>query len=228
MAQVDHETWYFDLDGTLVEYDVPFSVVYETALERLGVEPGDEGVFSETFFHVIGEVENPLATAIAATDIDVDPGAFSESMAATERDHVRARPAGEEILEALSKTHRLGVLTNGLGRIQRGKLEKSGLAPYFDTIVVASEVGAWKPDSEIYRIAEDRLPGASYTFVADDLERDLLPALERGWRGIHLDLNRSVDSNGRPVGDGNAVTTGSAGTLETITDLHELRVGPHR
>ena len=222
-----HADLYFDLDGTLVEYDATFSTVYETALDRLGVEPSDEAVFSETFFEVVGDVDDPFATAIEATDVDVDSMAFSDSIVAAEIEHVRQKPGAVEVLETLSGRVRLGVLTNGVGRAQRGKLEAAGLSPYVDTVVVASEVDAWKPDPEIYRIAEDRLPGESYAFVADDLERDLLPALERGWHGIYLDSDSMAEHGGRSAGDTALTVADAPGTLEPIADLRELRVGPH-
>ncbi len=179
-------TCYVDLDGTLCTYDVPFSTIYGRALERLDVENAGFDAFSRHFFDVFGEASDPYATAIAATDVPVDPQSFSDSLATTEIDHTVALPGAARLLEHLGDTHQVGVLTNGRSSLQREKLHAIGLEGAVDALIVSSAVGAWKPDPRIYEIAEERLPADSYTFVSDDLERDLVPALERGWTGIHV------------------------------------------
>lgn len=184
---------YVDLDGTLIEYDAPFAEIYAEALERLGCEPRQREVYSEAFFTALGDAPDPFAAAIAETDVDVDPAAFGEAMIAAETENVRAVPGAREVLEALAADHRLGVLTNGVGRAQRSKLEAAGLAGYFEAVVVSGEVGARKPEPEIFRIAEDRLPGESYAFVADDPERDDRPAVDVGWRGVYVGDERPGD-----------------------------------
>ena len=184
-------TVYFDLDGTLVEFDRPYARLYERALERLGVDAHEGDVYAERFFEVLGEAADPYATAIEATNVAVDPVAFSESIRTVEVEHTVAVPGAFAVLESLRGTRALGVLTNGLGDLQRAKLEAVDLVTLLDDIVVADEVGAWKPDPELYRVAEDRLPATTYTFVADDLERDVRPAIECGWRGIYVDPERT-------------------------------------
>lgn len=194
---------YFDLDGTLVEYDAPFADIYAAALADLGVEPRGLESYSEAFFDVLGDVPDPFAAAIESTAVDVDPAAFSDALVAAEADHVVTTPGVPAVIERLREEYRLGVLTNGVGRAQRGKLDAAGLTASFDTVVVSGEVGARKPAPEIYRVAAERLPGDRHTFVADSLERDVLPAVEAGWRGIY-------------VGDDDAAS------VPRITDLREL------
>ncbi|MFP9193278.1 HAD family hydrolase [Natronosalvus vescus] len=203
-------TCYFDLDGTLVEFDVPYATLYDTALERLGVEPAGASTFSERFFEVFGTVDDPYAAAIEATAVEVEPAAFSDSIVETEIEHTEPITGAKEILEALSEEYRLGVLTNGLGHVQRAKLEAVGLDPWVETIVVADEVDAWKPEPAIYRVAEERLPADSHTFVADDLERDVVPAIECGWRGVYV---------GATDGDSTQATVLSIEKLEECLEI---------
>lgn len=220
------DTCYVDLDGTLLVYDAPFAAVYADALERLGVDPRGVEAYSEAFFAVLGDADDPFAAAIAETDVDVDPAAFSDAMLESETAHVRTVPKARDVLEALAADYRLGVLTNGVGRVQRAKLEAVGLADAVEAVVVSGEVGARKPNPEIYRIAEERLPGDSFAFVADDLERDVHPAVEVGWRGIyvgdeHVGDERVEDESG---GDENAAGDRHADvqrvdSLEGVPDL---------
>ena len=176
--------YYFDLDGTLVEYDVSFSRIYEESLERLDVEPRQEEAYATNFFDVFGETPEPFAEAMERTSLDVDPQAFSETRRAVEVEHAIPAAGARETVQALSERARVGVLTNGLTTLQRAKLESVGLLDYFDTVVVSQAVDAWKPDPAIYEIAESRLPADEYTFVADDFERDLKPAIEREWNVV--------------------------------------------
>lgn len=180
---------YFDLDGTLVEYDAPFEGILREAFAEVGVDAPDRGVleaYSESFFDVIGEVDDPFAAAVARTGADVDPEAFSAAMVDAEAEYVTTVDGAAPTLDALADDHRLGVLTNGFGPAQRAKLDAVGLADRFEAVVVSGEVGVRKPDPGIYRIAEERLPAQSYAFVADDLTRDVRPAVDRGWRGVFV------------------------------------------
>lgn len=177
---------YLDLDGTLVEYAEPYGQIYADALDSLGVEPRGLETYSEVFFEVLNEADDPFAAAIRETDVPVGPDAFADAMVEREVEAVRAASGAGDLLETLAADHRVGVLTNGVGRLQRRKLEAVGLADRVETVVVSGEVGVEKPEPDIYRIAEKRLPGEAYAFVADDVGRDLRPAIERGWRAIYV------------------------------------------
>lgn len=52
---------------------------------------------------------------------------------------------------------KLALLTNGNGAPQRKKIEKFGLEPFFDLILIEGEVGFGKPDPRVYQLALDRL-----------------------------------------------------------------------
>lgn len=175
---------YFDLDGTLVEFDTSFPAIYRDAFTDLDADPGDPGEFGRALGDAFrAGADDPFAAAVAETAVDVDPTAFAEVFAATEVEHTVAVPGAAATLESLAGDYRLGVLTNGHGPLQRAKLDALDLSSALDAVVVSGEVGARKPAPEIYAAAEDRLPADGYAFVADDLERDLRPAPD-SWRTV--------------------------------------------
>jgi HAD superfamily hydrolase (TIGR01549 family) len=176
---------YFDLDGTLIEYETSFSAIYEETLDKLGVEPFGIETYSEAFFEALGNVNDPFAVGISKTGIDVDPTRLSETFVEVESNSVRPKPGANDVLTSLTGVYHLGILTNGVGRAQRAKLTSAGLTSPFESIIVSGEVDVRKPYSGIYRIGENRLHGESYSFVADDLERDVKPAINCGWNGIY-------------------------------------------
>jgi len=103
-------------------------------------------------------------------------------------------PDAEPALRQLKSTYRLGLLTNGAPGVQLPKIEGSGLAQYFDTIIISGEVGIGKPDPRIFLHIANRLDvsPAETVMVGDSLERDILGAQQAGIRPIWL--NRAVDS----------------------------------
>jgi putative hydrolase of the HAD superfamily len=83
---------------------------------------------------------------------------------------------------------RVGLITNGLSAIQRGKLKATGLEGQFDPVLVSGEVGVGKPDARIFRRAME-LTGcaaAECVMVGDAVERDVAGASGAGWRSVWL------------------------------------------
>jgi HAD superfamily hydrolase (TIGR01509 family) len=180
---------YVDLDGTLVTFERSFAEILYDALDRVGADASDEQL--EAFGAALGDAldaaDDPYAAAAEAA-LPVEPAAFSEAMLAAEPAATVAVPGARDVLETVSEDgdYRLGVLTNGYGPMQRGKLAAAGLADHVETVVVSGEVGVGKPDPGIFDAAEDKLPADAYTFVADSLDRDVRAAERAGWRGVYV------------------------------------------
>ena len=96
---------------------------------------------------------------------------------------------------------RLALLTNGASRLQRLKIDRFGLAPFFDAILIEGEVGFGKPDPRIYAKALEALDvaPADAWMVGDNLEWDVAGPQREGISGIW------IDARGRGVPVGHAV-----------------------
>lgn len=83
----------------------------------------------------------------------------------------------------------LGLITNGTSESQREKIERFGLAPFFNHILVEEEFGTGKPDARVFLHALDKLAvtPAEAWMVGDDLERDIGGAQAVGISGIWVD-----------------------------------------
>jgi len=95
--------------------------------------------------------------------------------------------------------YKLALLTNGDGTPQRRKIDKFGLAPYFDTILIEGEVGFGKPDHRIYKLALERV-GLSPTdvwMVGDNLEWDVTQPQKLGIFAVWI--NAAGDGNRIPA-----------------------------
>jgi FMN phosphatase YigB (HAD superfamily) len=88
-----------------------------------------------------------------------------------------------DVLPALAtlraKGYRLGLLTDNPPASQRQKLEASGLAPWFETIVFSREAGADKPDAAAFAAMASalKLAPSVVAMVGDNPYRDGLGAL---------------------------------------------------
>ena len=67
-------------------------------------------------------------------------------------------------------------------------LEHTGVADLFDAMFVSAELGVEKPDLSFYRRIQEYLarPVSEIAMVGDDLLLDVHPALEVGFRAVHL------------------------------------------
>jgi putative hydrolase of the HAD superfamily len=92
-------------------------------------------------------------------------------------------PGTHDILLTLRRRGlKLGMITNGAAEVQRAKIQKYDLAPYFDIITIEGEYGYGKPDEKIFRHTLNKLKVApEKTWMAgDDLQFDIAPCRPLG------------------------------------------------
>lgn len=84
-----------------------------------------------------------------------------------------------EVLEYLYPKYHLHIITNGFDKVQRRKLQVSGLQKYFTEIITSEMAQAQKPDTEIFNYTF-RLTGAdnrNSIFIGDSYEADISGAI---------------------------------------------------
>jgi putative hydrolase of the HAD superfamily len=97
-------------------------------------------------------------------------------------------PETISVLDWLSGEVPLALVTNGLSKLQREKLELTGLSGYFASVVVAEEVGAAKPDTAMFHetLGRLQLDANEAVMVGNDLERDIVGARAAGLATIQI------------------------------------------
>ena len=115
---------------------------------------------------------------------------------------------------------RLALLTNGDGRAQRAKVDRFGLEPLFDEILIEGELGYGKPDPRVYERALERLdvPPDDAWMVGDNLEWDVIAPQRLGIFGIW------IDTHGRGVPDRLPMRPGRV--IRLLSELMEARRAP--
>lgn len=114
-------------------------------------------------------------------------------------DHLSKRgdrlPGCRPVVQELGRSYRLGIVTNGIDRVQRSRLEAAGLTSFFEVVVTSQGAGFAKPDPRILFKATDALgvPPAQALYVGDDPATDGGAARAAGMRFCWVD-------DGRPAG----------------------------
>ena len=106
------------------------------------------------------------------------------------------------VLETLTRHGvRLGMMTNGGAEAQRAKIERFGLARYFDHVVIEGEFGVGKPDRRVFdSLLSALLADPKKTWaVGDNLKFDVLAPMELGIFGVWIDRDdRGTGGQGQP------------------------------
>ncbi len=99
-------------------------------------------------------------------------------------------PGAVETLQSLRERGvRMGLITNGTAHFQRRKIQRFGMAPFFELIQIESEFGVGKPEPAAFLHALrclDAAPGQAW-MVGDDLEYDIRPAQALGMGTVWVD-----------------------------------------
>lgn len=85
-------------------------------------------------------------------------------------------PEALEVVQTLSHTHQLYIVTNGVASTQENRLRDSGLAPYFQDIFISELVGSQKPQRAFFEHCFARIPAfnpAEALIIGDSLTSDI-------------------------------------------------------
>lgn len=114
-------------------------------LERFGKTPAGADLLA-TRREIVAETFSRLG--IDAPDVARD---LADTYAEMREGRARPFPGAIDTIQHFhSRGVRPGLVTNGGGEMQRGKLERFGLEPYFNHILIEGEFGTGKPDERVF------------------------------------------------------------------------------
>ena len=183
-----YTTLLFDLDHTLLDSDESEALAYAATMRRAGVANPEQHFdrYRQINRALWAEVERgeigPNQVRSTRFDqfgdeigVDFGPDAadwYVQELGA----NGDLYPGARQILDDVSRRAKIALVTNGIGEVQRARVERLALARYFDAIVISGEVGTAKPGTEIFDIAFDQLGNpdkATSVMIGDSLSSDI-------------------------------------------------------
>jgi putative hydrolase of the HAD superfamily len=173
-----------DLDAQQLER--AFQAAWQQTPRRAAIdgprENDDKGWWRDLVSHVFDQVAPSLRQLDRDNFFEVAYEHFAEAGV------WKLYPEVIDVLEQLRERFQLAVISNFDGRL-RLILQNLGISKYFAHIFISSELGADKPDPEIFRRALKamHLDANKVLHVGDDQERDWKAAKEAGLLVFRLD-----------------------------------------
>lgn len=201
-----------DLDDTIVNYSGGIADCWQFACDRhrddLGaiapdllhqtIERTRAWFWSDPDRHREGRLDLDAAAERVATLALAELGVSDPSLAAAiaagyrvqHEQRIALFPHALETLEWLRDSGcRLALITNGGTATQRAKLERFGLSPLFDAILIEGALGFGKPDPRVYTkaLADLGVTAHQAWMAGDHLEWDVAQPQRMGMHGVWVD-----------------------------------------
>ncbi|MFA9487395.1 MULTISPECIES: pyrimidine 5'-nucleotidase [unclassified Mannheimia] len=114
-----------------------------------------------------------------------------------------------ETLNALYGKVKMGIITNGFTELQQKRLDNTQTAHFFDIVVISEQIGAAKPDRQVFDYAfalMDEFDRTKVLMVGDTLASDILGGNNSGIDTCWLNtFNLENDTDIKPTYEINAI-----------------------
>lgn len=203
---------FFDVGGTLLRPYPSVGSVYASIAGRYGITTSADEL--EQAFRQSWQARKHPGLTVSSKDwwrklvfrmLGQENDACFEELFQTfaSPDVWRVFPDVEDTLrEARTRGLHVGVISNWDERL-RPLLDKIGLAQYFDSITISCDIGAEKPQAEIF-LAALRTAGvaaAEAVHIGDSYDEDVRGAEAVGMRAVYLDRRGSTANGIRSLKD---------------------------
>ena len=180
----------FDLDHTLLDFDAAEDVALSHLLKEEGVEdiqaykdyyvPMNKALWKDLEQKKITKAElinTRFEKLFAHFGIEKDGAYLAERYQFFLSKQGQTFPGVEDLLKTLiHQGYELYAATNGITYIQTGRLEQSGITPYFKEIFISEQLHTQKPDAEFYEKIGSCIPNFDKNqtlMIGDSLSADI-------------------------------------------------------
>ena len=204
---------FIDIDDTLLDYIPCCREAFDAAMRNL--TPSFEEREGERLFHLFFEISGRLFSeakhgkytiaevmdlypkefiaAIGYPESAVDP--FKHAFRAAWGETHTLVPEAKEMLDILrAKGYRLFAASNSFGHLQRRRLERAGILPYFEDTYISMDIGYDKPDIRFFQEALRRcgLQPNEVLMIGDSMTTDILGAQAAGIEALFFDRRNNA------------------------------------
>jgi 2-haloacid dehalogenase len=192
-----HYPWlFFDADGTLFDYSRAEAIALQKAFGLMSLR------FEDHYLDLYREINGGLWQALERQEIKQDelrirrfelllealrltgaPDLLSKAYVEQLGLCVDLMDGAYEVLQTLSITSLIAIVTNGLQTVQRSRLEHSTIRDFITEIIISEEIGAAKPHAAFFDAAFARIgnpPKNDILMIGDSLTSDMQGGVDYG------------------------------------------------
>lgn len=184
-----YDTLLFDVDNTLLDFDAN----EKESFKNMILDKGEE--YSEELYETYKKMNQKMWESVELGETTIDDVVytrFSKLMKKYGKDvdgvdfentyrfylnqGIQEMPNVHEVLTKLKKNNRLYVITNGIKETQDSRMNKSGLAKYFEKCFISESIGANKPSSEFFDYVKNNIADfdkSKTLIIGDSLTSDI-------------------------------------------------------
>ncbi|NNE96028.1 MAG: noncanonical pyrimidine nucleotidase, YjjG family [Acidimicrobiales bacterium] len=179
----------FDFDHLLFDTDSSEADALATTLRAHGVDNPHDLLdtyqqINRALWHRVelgeitpNEVKSQRFEELAdAANLDYDADSVADDYTRGLAAHGALYDGVADMLATLAETHRFSMVTNGIGSVQRGRLQRLGIDDAFDPLIISGEVGVAKPHADIFELvfaAHPDTPRNNFVMIGDSLTSDI-------------------------------------------------------
>jgi YjjG family noncanonical pyrimidine nucleotidase len=211
---MQYTTLLFDLDHTLFDSDVAEAAAFDDTLRFVGAShPSDYfDTFAAINVDLWAEVEQGKLSPnevrhlrfqqlIDATNLVADSVEMGDRYVWGLGNNGDLYPGAREVIDSLAGSATLALITNGIGEVQRTRIQRLAIDHYFASVVISGEVGEAKPGTEIFDIVFEQLgepEKRTALIIGDNLGSDIQGGINYGIDTCWYNPE-GRDSNGMPI-----------------------------
>lgn len=189
-----------DLDDTLLDFDADMTMAFEKLYEHCGFEsvrPYTPAMLEIYEKHNVnwwkkfeaGECTKPelfrnrFVDFLKETGFSGDPDEMNAAYFGFLGQGGAAYPGALELLERLSRTYAVYIITNGYALSAKTRMEHAGVTPYIRGYFVSESIGCAKPDVRYFDYVAAHIPGfqkEKALVIGDSLGSDIQGANNAG------------------------------------------------
>ncbi len=199
-----------DLDNTIFDFNTSSRLALASLMQEVGIENTDENwqVYVDINKKIWGKLETGEFTPdqvkwkrfdifFKEYNVHYDAHDANEFYLESLVENFRLIPGTDDVVRQLYDDYRLVAITNGLKKVQKPRLQRSGLYDLFEGVVVSEEIGSAKPQKAFFNHAFDLMnhpPKEETLVVGDSLSSDIQGAKNYGLHACWVNPGHS-DNN---------------------------------
>ena len=205
----------FDADNTLFDFDAANHNAFAQTCAYCGLTYSEElyefyESFNRPLWHQLdrGEVTKDFLVVerfrrfLAAMGVDADPAECNRIQLSGLGSSTALLPHALEVIETLSRTHKLYIVTNAVASVQRSRLANSAIAPYITAAFISEEAGAAKPSKAYFDYVFAHIDGITpdnCLVIGDSLSSDVQGAINAGLPACWYNLKNDPRPEGMAI-----------------------------